>query len=136
MPELAVATVAMAEHGYLAPTASAVMEGLMWTKPTGDAHFHETTKGGMPFYNGTVVDFEEWRFRLKDRYDSLTGDDAEEKRKELAAKVIDGLTGEALRIAMDLGVERAICPEVVITIIGTIRNSIEGKKVQESKQLY
>ena len=82
----------MPDFGYLAPTASAVMEGLMWTKPTGTASFHETTKGGMPLYNGTVADFEEWRFRIQAKYDAHAGgEDAEEKRKELASNIIDGL---------------------------------------------
>ena len=45
----------------------------------------------MPLYNGTVADFEEWRFKIQAKYDAHAGDDADEKRKELAAKIIDGL---------------------------------------------
>ena len=89
------------------------LENLQWKAPGTSAPAGSTaTKSGVPQFNGEPSDFEEWRFRVMAMYQSLADkDDAEMLRKEKAAKILEGLGGTALRVAMDLGLERCVHAE-------------------------
>ena len=111
------------------------MESLIWRKTTETA-IPYTTKAEIPFYNGSLVDYDEWYFRVRAKYDAYGGrDDEESLRRELAAKVLDGLGGEALRIAMDMGLDKVISPDGVLTMASAIRAAIAGKQFQKSKEV-
>ena len=112
----------------------------MWHKP-GDKESQQgntlTTKAGIPLYGGTAADFLEWEFRVRAKHISFADrDDQYSQQREMAAKVLDGLYGDALRTVMDLGLDRVIHQDGIPLMIETIRCSIEGKKFLESKELY
>ena len=124
----------------MASQTSAVMEGLMWHKP-GEKDTPSlgalTTKAGIPLYGGTAVDFQEWSFRVQAKHNSFADrDDQYAQRREMSAKVLDGLYGDALRTVMDLGLDKVVHQDGIPLMIKEIQTSIEGKKLLESKELY
>ena len=87
----------------MAACSSMAMEGLTCTKP-GTAEAVTTTQSGMPTYDGQVTGFQEWQLKVLAKYDAYEDkEDADALRKELVSKVLDGLIGDALTAAMDLG---------------------------------
>eukprot|EP00974_Lingulodinium_polyedra_P087711 8503778-Lingulodinium_polyedra.AAC.1 len=84
--------------------APALLQSLHWRASTGI----ENNKQGIPVYDGSAIDYEEWKFRVMARWTALATKADEyrsQDRKELAAKVLDGLRGDALSAAMDMGLE-------------------------------
>ena len=60
------------------------------------------SKQGIPIFDGTPAGFYEWEFRAMTRYHSTDDED----RWKLASKLCEGLTGESLKVAMALGVDK------------------------------
>ena len=120
----------------MADSSSTAMEGLTWTKP-GTAEAVTTTQSGMPTYDGQATGFQEWQVRVLAKYDAYEDkEDADALRKELASKVLDGLTGNALTAAMDLGREKVVAKNGVPNLVQKIKESLRGKTVLEVKDLY
>ena len=63
-------------------------------------------------------------------------DDMYAQQRELAAKVVDGLYGDALTTVMDIGLDKVVHQDGIPLMIETLKKSIEGKKILESKELY
>ena len=61
---------------------------------------HETRTGAF-VYDGSPAKFHEWEFRTMVKWRSSD----EERRLQSLSTIIDGLRGEAARIAMDIGHE-------------------------------
>ena len=96
------------------------MEGLTWVKPGTEPITAFTTKSGMPQYDGSAHGFQEWSFRVLAKHDAFSDkekDDRHQSRKELASKVLEGLSGDALNIAMDLGREKVVTDEGVPSMV-------------------
>ena len=112
------------------------MDGLQYSKD-GEASNDHSTRGGIPYFDGTAARFEEWRFRIEARAASIEGkDDEEQQKKELASKVLEGLSGPSLRVAMDLGLPKIITGNGLAALIGAIETSIQGQRTMETKELY
>ena len=60
----------------------------------------QETKSGVPVYDGSASGFFEWEFRTLLKLQACADD---EERKKLGARVCEGLTGEAFKCAMDIG---------------------------------
>ena len=119
--------------------AQSAMEGLAWIRPGAELTTNLTTKSGMPQYDGSAHGFQEWRFRVLAKNDAFSAkekDDRDQSRKELASKVLEGLSGDALNTIMDLGRETVVSPDGVTKMVEAIKESITGKKVIEVKDLY
>ena len=114
---------------------SAVMDGLVWRKATTEQI--QTTKSGMPIYNGSAIGFREWRFRVMGKFDAVSRrDDAEAQKCEVAAKVLDGLTDDAMAVAMDLGRSKLVAPDGLPTLVTAIESAISGKRIAEAKGFF
>ena len=112
-------------------TAPSVMEGLTWVRPGPEPVVNLTTKSGMPQYGGSAHGFQEWSFRVLAKHDAFSAkekDDGEQSWQELASKVLEGLTGDALNTVMDLGREQVVSADGVPKMVSAIKESITGKK--------
>ena len=121
-------------------------------RPNAGVHpFHYETKTGVPLYHGDALRFEEWEFRVTTKLLSIVPKSEEEddladvarRKKELSAKVLEGLRDEALKVAMDLGtaqiadadgVEKLIAAmDVVSHHCESARRRFSSAKVRRSK---
>ena len=59
----------------------------------------QETRTGAFVYDGTACKFQEWEFRTMVKWQSSD----EDRRLQSLSTIIDGLRGEAARIAMDIG---------------------------------
>ena len=80
----------------------AYLEGLTW----GSQETLGETRSGMPLYSGTAHGLTEWRFKVNNRKRAVMSIVDEELRSQKLAntvsQVIDGLSDEALKVAMDM----------------------------------
>ena len=115
--------------------APALIQSLSWRASSGI----EINKQGIPQYDGSVIDYEEWKFRVMARWESYGGkaeDHRDQDRKELAAKVLEGLSGDAMNIAKEMPMPDIITAEGIPTLVERIKSAIAGKRISEAKELY
>ena len=67
----------------------------------GNTGWHEETRSGAHIYSGEAHSFHEWSFRTRLFVRGKTGD----AYTNAAAKVVDGLRGDAFVVAQELGLE-------------------------------
>ena len=76
---------------------------LTW-KADGETQLTET-RGGVPVFAGTASGLPEWKFKVQQKKNAINARKdtslRKEKLVELTTKVVDGLTDDALKIAMD-----------------------------------
>ena len=58
------------------------------------------------------------------------------KLGELGARVLDGLSADALRIAMDMGSEVLTKPDGVPVLVDKVEKSIMGQREDEARELH
>ena len=82
----------------------AYLEGLLFHS---DSHGIKETRSGVPSYNGSAAGLAEWRFKVltkKAAIDNIADETIRAERlSDFVAKVTEGLTDNALKVAMDLG---------------------------------
>ena len=96
-------------------------------------------KAGQPIYSGTAGPFEEWKFRVLAKWGALEGSQAEEKddkRTNLASKVVDALRDDAMKIAMDLGRPKLIAADGVPKLVEAMAIQVNTKSELEATELY
>ena len=96
---------------------AAFLEGLTW----GSHDSLGETRAGMPIYSGTAHGLAEWKFKLqnKRRVSEATVDEEQKaiKLAQLISQVIEGLSDDALRIAMDMSEEELAAPGAITTLV-------------------
>ena len=75
------------------------------------------SKQGIPIFDGTPSGFYEWEFRSMTRYHATE----EEDRWKLASKLCEGLTGESLKVAMSLGIDKLAQKDGVLKLVEALR---------------
>ena len=113
------------------------MKSLTYQGEQGDAV--ALSKTGIPFYDGSAMMFDEWKFRVSAKKAALEGKEAAEKKQglmDLAARILDGLSGDAFSAATDIGIEKLVSEEGVDLLVERIRQGLTGKKILEAKDLY
>ena len=97
---------------------------------------HET-RSGMPYYNGSAHRFTEWKFKIMSRHRSAVSTAEEEVRKRNLAKllsdIIDALSDQALRIAMNMSDEEMSADDAINTLITRIEANF-NKNIHDSVQ--
>ena len=83
--------------------------------------------------------FEEWKLRVMTKFNAVSKE-ADEKQKgfklgELGARILDGLSADALRIAMDMGSEALTKPDGVPVLVDKIEKSIMGQREDEATRI-
>ena len=114
----------------------AYLEGLTW----GSQDALGETRAGMPLYSGTAFGLTEWAFKVRNRARVPAATvDPEAKAIKLATlitQVIEGLTDDALKIAMDMTEVEIASDTAVETLIGRIEVHVSEFKKHEAKELY
>ena len=114
-------------------------------RPNAGVHpFHFETKTGVPLYHGDALGFEEWKFRVTTKLLSIVpkGEEEEDladvsrRKKELAAKVLEGLRDEALKVAMDLGTDQIADDAGVEKLIAAMDAVVAPLRKREAKFLF
>ena len=108
------------------------MSSLYWRPPGPLGVGLQTTKKGAIYFNGNPRDFQEWKFRTQALYEST----ATEKRAELAATVLEGLSDNAYLVARDQGIPALTTADGVPTLIQAIEDSLFPITGVEAKELY
>ena len=99
----------------------------------------ESNKQGIPLYDGSAISYEEWKFRVMARWTALGAKPEEHRnqdRKELAAKILEGLSGDALNVAMDMGLTDVIEADGIPNLVTNIKKTIAGNAFLEAKEIY
>ena len=80
----------------------------------------QETKSGVPVYDGHPSGFFEWEFRTLARYRST------EKIElwKLASRLVEGLTGEALKVAMAMGHAELSKDTAVLVLVDKMKQHI------------
>ena len=96
----------------------AYLEGLLFTGK--EEYRMSETKMGVPVYGGTAAFLDEWSYKVNTRRNALMfkkDDDAKKEAiAEYAAKVVEGLRDDALKVAMDLGyLSQLTDPQIVLS---------------------
>ena len=115
----------------------AYLEGLIWKPNAGSV---QETRAGALLYDGSAAGYPEWKFRVSTKLTSAKKTEKEELRKEklaeLASKITDGLIGEAMKVAMDIGPETPAEEEGVEKLIEALELHIVTSKSDEACDLY
>lgn len=100
---------------------------------SGKGSDREETKKGQPIFDGAPSQFQEWEFRVELRAESIE----EGKEAKAIGEVIDGLRGDALQIAMDIGRAELIKAGGLNILVQKINDELvfPSKKL-EAKELY
>ena len=111
----------------------AFLEGLTY----GSQEALPETRTGMPLYSGSSHRLVEWKFKIQNRVRSVNAISDEEiksqKLTQLISQVIDALSDDALKIAMDMTEEELVAPAAVSTLMDRIEASTARYKKDEAR---
>ena len=116
----------------------AYLEGLLH-RPGKDGTEISETRSGIPYFNGSAWGFKTWRFKIRGRLTAVEKakeEDREAKHAELAAQIVEGLSDEALNIAMDIGSDVIGEEGGINTLINTIEKHVIQYKQEEAQALF
>ena len=116
----------------------AYLDGLLFRTSNGKEVAE--TRSGVPMYGGAAHGFEEWKFRVSTKHKAVLASESlekiPEKLAELVARVIDGLTDDALKMAMDIGEEELSQTAGLQTLIDKMEANVISFKEDEVKELF
>ena len=114
------------------------LDGLVYDPDSENAI--QETRGGVPLCSGLPHELHHWKFRVESRILSTEAEPEDQKReqkmKELGSKLLDGLSGDALQIAMDLGARTIIAAEGPRKLLEALETNIIVLKQDEGRDLY
>ena len=90
-------------------------------------------KHGYIQYSGAPHEFHHWKFRTELKMMSA-GD--EKDRTKTVARIVENLRGEALTVAMDVGLDALTADGGITTLIDRVREHIFPIRRDEAKALY
>ena len=115
-----------------------MLDGLVY-RPNGQTHNLPETRAGVPQYGGSAADFPEWKFRVLAKVQALGAtkiEDREYKRSELVLRVIDSLTDDALRLAMEMGMEELAAESGLENLVQRVEEHVSQHKIDEARDLF
>ena len=113
----------------------AYLEGLTY----GSQETLGETRSGVPLFDGTAHGLNEWRFKVANRMreiEAIPFDQAETKIQQLhqlVSKVVDGLSDEALKVAMDLSEDQLAAPEAIDILVEAMTEHVRKFKSDEAR---
>ena len=115
-----------------------LLEGLLFQQP-GKESLSESKKG-VPTYNGSSSGYSDFSFRVLTEYSSFDlikdDDDRAKEKRMYGAKLVKGLTDEALRIAMDLRTETTLAEDGVKVLLASLEKNLHSDKQNEASKLF
>ena len=119
--------------------ASPILETLKWTgnEKLKEREFAQETKSGAVIYSGDAVGFKEFAFKTLIKHKALgRKEDPDVERSIHSSKVLEGLRGDALKLAMDLGEDLLDSPEGVPKLVEALRQQVLPRRRHEAKELF
>ena len=92
----------------------------------------ELTKHGVFIYDGSALHFDEWKFSTLARVAGTKEEDV----PSLPARILEGLRGEALRVAMDIGVAGLTKEGALQTLVDDLEKLVFPLRSAEAAELY
>ena len=84
----------------------------------------EESSKGVIVYDGRPAEFFDWEFRTSLKYEILKTESDAGKRVKIINQVIDGLRGDALQTAQDLGIDELIKDAGLDNLIKAIKEMV------------
>ena len=117
---------------------AAVLYGLTYS-PGGPEQLEETRKG-VPIYSGTAVGYETWSFKINTRLGAINSGTGEQEVKdakvsEFASQLLEGLQGQALQAAMDIGHEILITRVGIKKLMTNIKDLVRESREDELTEM-
>ena len=98
------------------------------------------TRAGFPLYAGSAHRLKEWQFKIKNRMRTVTTikdeDLKSQKMASLITSLIDALSDDALKIAMDMTEEELAAETAVQTLMDRIEANSARFKKDEARELH
>ena len=98
------------------------------------------TRAGFPLYAGSAHRFQEYQFKIKNRLRAVTTiSDPDQKRQKMASLVtsmIDALSDDALKIAMDMTEAELTAEDAVQVLMDRIEANSARFKKDEARELH
>ena len=96
-----------------------------------DKQVEESSKGVI-VYDGRPAEFFDWEFRTTLKYEILKTENDAGKRVKIINQVIDGLRGDALQTAQDLGIPELIKDAGLDVLVKAIKDMVFPQKNLEA----
>jgi hypothetical protein len=115
----------------------ASLEGLTFAEGSSE---RTETRAGVPIFNGSASGLQEWKFKVNTRMAAIMAEKDEDIRNqkciELTGKIVDALTEEALKVAMDIGTENILKVGGLQKLITELEAHVMATKEDEARELY
>ena len=116
-----------------------MLDGLLF-QPAGTETTNQT-RAGIPIYRGGPLGFEEWKFKIRGRVQSIQNqcreDDAWSVIERDNKLVVEALEDDALKVAIEMGHDVLSTPEGVTLLVQRIEDAIPyGDKEDDARDLY
>ena len=92
-----------------------------------------TTRDGVTKYSGNCVDYYDWEFRAWCEWDSKP---KEEDKPEVMNRILRGLSGDASRIARDIGRTTLMSKDGMKALADALKEEAFPKAESDAKELY
>ena len=96
----------------------------------------EESSKGVIVYDGRPAEFFDWEFRTTLKYEILKTENDAGKRVKIINQVVDGLRGDALQTAQDLGISELIKDDGLNILVKSMTAMVFPQKNLEAKELY
>ena len=114
----------------------AFLEGLTWESQEALGE----TRAGIPIYTGSAHGLTEWKFKVHNKQRTITSIVDEDTQKQrlanLVSQIIDGLSDDALKIAMDMTEDQLFSENAVNILVKLMDDHMAEFKKDESRELY
>ena len=104
-----------------------------------ESHASTESKGGqIPRFGGEPSRLTEYAFRVRARIakEKLIGDDEVKKLGPLGLRLVEGLSGAALKVAQQIPTKVLASPEGAEELLGHLSMSLKPRRTQEARELY
>ncbi|CAE7949958.1 unnamed protein product, partial [Symbiodinium sp. KB8] len=119
---------------------AALLELLRWPNFTFDDEVGQGTEGkfGIPRYNGEPTRLSEYVFRVRARMakEKLLSKEEKEKLGPLGLRLVEGLSGTALRLVQNMGIAELSGDDGVDKLLDLFEKTLKPKRMQQARELY
>eukprot|EP00439_Symbiodinium_sp_Y106_P072384 s1237_g13.t1 len=105
-----------------------------------DDHGSGATEGrqGVPRFNGDASRLNEWTFRVRllEKKEHGLSETEQQKLGRLSLRLIEGLSGQALKVAQQLELSKLDATKGLDYLIEAITNDLRPRRMQQARELY
>ena len=121
---------------------AALLDALRWPNFISEedsAQMGTEGKGGVPRFNGDPTRLSEYQFRIRAKQlkEQALSEDERKKHGPLALRLVEGLSGMALRVAQTIEIKELSKPEKgVDTLLTALEKELKPRRAQQARELY